>query len=111
MDKAQSIKPIPVPTKSIALGIFNYLNIQPVYFGLLRQQQHGGIDLVTGVPTRLNAALLSGEVDLSCVSAYAFAERCGELRLLPRLSISAPGAVESVLLFSRHDDWQALGGK
>ena len=99
-------------TAPISLGIFTYLNIQPVYYGLLHQQHsHDGINLVTGVPTRLNAALRSGEVDLSCVSGYAYAEHWKEFRLLPQLSISAPGAVESVLLFSRYGNWQALDGK
>jgi chorismate dehydratase len=95
----------------VALGIFTYLNIQPVYYGLLHSQQHLGINLVTGVPTRLNAALLNGEVDLSSVSGYAYAEHRHEFRLIPHLSISAPGAVESVLLFSRYDDWKALDGR
>src|SRR5712691_4590504 len=99
------------PADTISLGIFTYLNIQPVYYGLLHQQEQNGINLVTGVPTYLNAALLSGEVDLSCISGYAYAEHCHEFRLIPHLSISAPGAVESVLLFSRYDDWGALDGK
>ena len=97
-------------TASISLGIFTYLNIQPVYYGLLHQP-NDNIKLVTGVPTRLNMALLSGEVDLSSVSGYAFAEYCNEFRLLPHLSISAPAAVESVLLFSRYENWRALDGK
>lgn len=100
-----------VATTPVLLGIFTYLNIQPVYYGLLHEQNHNAINLVTGVPTRLNAALLSGEVDLSCVSGSAYAENCREFRLIPHLSISAPGAVESVLLFSRYDDWRALDGK
>ncbi len=93
------------------LGIFPYLNVQPVYYGLLHGQQHDQVNLVSGVPTRLNAALLNGEIDLSSVSAFAYAEHCRELRLIPHLSISAPGAVESVLLFSRYGDWLALDGK
>lgn len=96
---------------TLSLGIFTYLNIQPIYYGLLHEQKHDDINLITGVPTRLNAALLSGEVDLSCVSGYAYAEHRSELRLIPHLSISAPGAVESVLMFSRYDDWPALDGK
>src|ERR1051326_2678505 len=99
-------------TTPISLGIFTYLNIQPVYYGLLHEQEKcDDIKLVTGVPTRLNAALLRGDVSLSCVSGYAYAEHCSEFRLLPHLSISAPGAVESVLLFSRYDDWGALDGR
>src|SRR5881398_1064071 len=62
-------------TTPISLGIFTYLNIQPVYYGLLHEQdKQDDINLVLGVPTRLNAALLGGEVDLSSVSGYAYAE-------------------------------------
>src|SRR5947209_14150802 len=97
---------------TISLGIFSYLNIQPVYYGLLHEEEkHDDINLVMGVPTRLNAALLRGEVDLSCVSGHAYAEYCSEFRLIPHLSISAPGAVESVLLCTRYDDWGSHGGK
>ena len=38
----------------ISLGIFTYLNIQPVYYGLLHEQdKQDDINLVLGVPTRL----------------------------------------------------------
>lgn len=103
-------RPAPAYTP-ISLGIFTYLNIQPVYYGLLHQQRHNDINIVTGIPTRLNQALLSGEVDLSCISGSTYAEHCHELRLIPQLSISAPAAVQSVLLFSRYNDWRTLDGK
>src|SRR5947209_304366 len=104
--------PPSIATIPISLGIFSYLNIQPVYYGLLHEQEkHDDINLVMGVPTRLNTALLRGEVDLSCVSGHAYAEYCSEFRLIPHLSISAPGAVESVLLCTRYDDWGSHGGK
>src|SRR2546429_9635898 len=96
---------------TISLGIFSYLNIQPVYYGLLHEQEkHDDINLVTGVPTRLNAALVRGDFDHSGVSGYAYAEHCSEFRLLPHLLISAPGAVESVLLFSRYVYCEAVDG-
>ena len=102
-------------SRPITLGIFTYLNIQPIYYGLLREQREhtvlDNIELVTGVPTRLNTALLHGEVDLSSVSGFAYAEHRDQLCLIPHLSISAPGAVESVLLFNRYDNWKTLHGK
>ena len=112
----RSITPPPsISTRPTALGIFTYLNIQPVYYGLLREQrEHTMLDniaLVTGIPTRLNAALLNGEVDLSSVSGFAYAEHRDQFCLIPHLSISAPGTVESVLLFNRYDNWQALDSK
>ncbi len=75
------------------------------------QEEDSPINMVMGVPTRLNEALLHGEIDLSCVSSHAYINHCHELLLIPRLSISAPGAVKSVLLFSRYADWYDLDGK
>ncbi|MDQ2717941.1 MAG: hypothetical protein M3Z08_23860, partial [Chloroflexota bacterium] len=76
----------PVHNRAISLGIFTYLNVQPVYYGMLHEGARPDVRLVTGVPTRLNRALLSGEVDLSSVSGYAYAEHASELRLIPHLS-------------------------
>ncbi|MEO6887452.1 MAG: menaquinone biosynthesis protein [Ktedonobacteraceae bacterium] len=101
----------PVHSRTISLGIFTYLNVQPVYYGMLHEGTRRDVRMVTGVPTRLNRALLSGEVDLSSVSGYAYAEHASELRLIPHLSINAPEAVESVLLFSRYPDWRQLDGR
>lgn len=100
-----------MPSAVISVGAFSYLNVQPIYYGLLRQPQNNAIHIVKGTPAYLNAALLDGTVGLSCMSSWAFAKYCHVLHLLPHLSISALGAVESVLLFSRYADWKALDGK
>src|SRR6185437_2755131 len=43
--------------------------------------------------------------------SVAYGEHAGEWLLLPHLSVAAHGRVESVLLFSWHDDWRALDGQ
>ena len=52
------------------------------------------------VPSRLNAMLLAGELDLSPISAFEWAKHAGELVLLPDLCIGARDEVVSVVLVS-----------
>ncbi len=52
------------------------------------------------VPARLNAMLLAGELDLSPISAFGWAEHADELVLLPDLCIGARDEVVSVVLVS-----------
>ncbi len=53
------------------------------------------------VPTRLNAMLLSGELDLAPISAFAWARNADRLALLPDLCIGARDEVVSVVLVSQ----------
>jgi chorismate dehydratase len=101
-------------TRSIRLGVIDYLNVVPVYDWLLRRARAEGglpgIETVAGVPAEMNRALLAGEIDVSNVSSFAFGAHAREWLLLPRLSVAAHGRVESVLLFSWHADWRDLAG-
>lgn len=98
----------------VRLGVIDYLNVAPVYDWLLRRERAEGhlpgIETVAGVPAQMNRALRSGAIDLSNVSSVAFGQQARAWRLLPRLSVAAHGRVESVLLFSWHEDWHALDG-
>jgi chorismate dehydratase len=101
-------------TQQVRLGVIDYLNVVPVYDWLLRRKAEGGlasIETVAGTPAQMNHALLSGAIDISNVSSVAFGEHAREWLLLPHLSVAAHGRVESVLLFSWHDDWRALNGR
>jgi chorismate dehydratase len=77
-----------------------YTNVVPLYAafdcGIL---EYPGT-LESGVPAQLNAKLLSGELDLSPVSAMFWAQHADELVLLPDLCIGARDEVVSVLLVS-----------
>lgn len=101
-------------TLPVRLGVIDYLNVVPVYDWLLRQMMTSGIpgiETAAGTPAQMNRALQSGEIDISNVSSVAFGEHAGEWLLAPHLSVAAHGRVESVLLFSWHDDWRALDGR
>jgi chorismate dehydratase len=97
--------------QSVRLGVIEYLNVAPVYDALRRKESFlPGVELVTGVPSAMNAALVAGEIDLSNVSSVAFGQHANEWLLVPGLSVAAQEKVESVLLFSWHADWRALAG-
>jgi chorismate dehydratase len=101
-------------TSTARLGVIDYLNVRPVYDWLLRREREEGglpgIETVSGVPAVMNRALLEGLVDISNVSSFAFGVHAADWLLLPGLSVAAHGRVDSVLLFSWHDDLRALDG-
>jgi len=49
----------------------------------------------------LNGMLLTGEIDIGLPSSIEFARHADDLVLLPRISISSFGAVDSIQLFSK----------
>ena len=83
------------------LGRIAYLNVLPIYFALENIFGENGFHLVRGTPAELNALMRRGEVDLGSISAMEYGRAFRDYLLLPDLSISATGAVGSVLLFSR----------
>jgi chorismate dehydratase len=67
-------------------------------------------ELVTGVPSALNAQMARGQLDVSVVSAIEYARASERYVLLPDLAISCDGPVRSVLLLSKLPAPE-LGGK
>jgi chorismate dehydratase len=83
------------------VGRIAYLNVLPIYFALEHLFGENGFHLVRGTPAEVNALMRRGEVDLGSISALEYGRAFRDYLLLPDLSISATGAVGSVLLFSR----------
>jgi chorismate dehydratase len=85
---------------SLRSGRIRYTNDLPVYAAF----DAGAIaypgTLHADVPARLNAMLLDGELDLSPISAFAWAANANSLVLLPDLCIGARDEVVSVVLVS-----------
>lgn len=77
-----------------------YTNALPLYaaFDLGALRYPGTLE--AGVPSQLNRRLLDGELDVSPISAFAWASHAGELVLLPDFCIGARADVVSVLLAS-----------
>ncbi len=87
-------------SKTLRCGRIAYTNDLPIYAAFdLGAIAYPGT-LHADVPSQLNAMLLGGELDLSPISAYAWAAHFEELVLLPDLCIGARDEVVSVVLIS-----------
>ena len=86
---------------TLRCGRIKYTNDLPVYAAF----DAGAIaypgTLHSDVPSNLNAMLLAGELDLSPISAFAYAKNADRYVLLPDLCIGARRDVISVVLVSR----------
>jgi len=83
---------------TLNVGHIAYLNCVP-FFHYLREVGFDG-NIVQGVPSQLNAMLAEGDLDLSPSSSFEYGLHWQQYVLLPGLSISSRGPVQSVLLFS-----------
>ena len=83
------------------LGRISYINCYPVYSAIDRGVERVAAEIVTGTPAELNDLLVAGELDVSVISAVAYARHSKDLMLLPDLAISCDGPVRSVLLLSK----------
>jgi len=86
------------PSQKLRVGYIPYLNCVP-FFHYLKQSGFCGT-IVPGVPSALNRMLQAGEIDISPSSSFEYLLNNRDYLLLPGLSISSWGPVESVLLFS-----------
>lgn len=87
--------------KEPRLGHINFINCLPLTYGLT----HGGFgqDLAVerNIPARLNEQLVNGLLDASSVSSIIYARNSSRLLILPDVSISANGALQSILLIAK----------
>lgn len=86
---------------TLRCGRIRYTNDLPIYAAF----DEGAIEypgaLYADVPANLNAMLLRGDLDLSPISAFAYAKHADRFVLLPDLCIGARREVISVVLVSR----------
>jgi chorismate dehydratase len=85
----------------VRVGRIPYVNCYPVYGAVDRRLVPLNADLVSGVPSELNALMAAGHLHVSVVSAVEYARQPERYYLLPNLAISCDGPVRSVLLLSR----------
>jgi chorismate dehydratase len=82
----------------VRVGFIEYLNCLPLRMGLEATGGLDGVELVSGPPARINAALNSGELELGLVSSLSWAENRRRLQVVPGYGITSHGPVMSVLL-------------
>ena len=85
----------------LRVGRIPYINCYPVYGAVDAGVVKLDAELVTGVPSDLNAKMARGQLDVSVVSAIEYARASERYVLLPDLAISCDGPVRSVLLLSK----------
>jgi chorismate dehydratase len=85
---------------ALRCGRIVYTNDLPIYAAFDAGVISYPGTLHADVPARLNAMLVGGELDLSPISAFAWAQSADELVLLPDLCIGARDEVVSVVLVS-----------
>ncbi len=83
------------------LGCIDYLNCYPFYYHMLEFQPIDGVEIVPAYPSDLNRMIREGMLDMSPVSAAAYADMHHETVLLPDICLSSVGYVRSVILVSR----------
>lgn len=90
------------------IGLIYYTNVAPILDYL---DIPDGVEVIQGVPTEMNAALLSGRVSMANISAVEFIRHADVLSALPDFSVSVLGAVYSVNLFHRRPWGELRGGR
>lgn len=86
----------PRPLSPYRAGWIHFTNVAPILDSLVLPP---GVTAITGVPTQMNEALLSGAVDIANISAVEFIRHADTLSALPDFSVSVLGPVYSVNLF------------
>ena len=81
-------------------GRIAYTNDLPIYHAFDAGAVEFPGTLHSDVPAKLNALMLAGELDISPISAFTYAQHSEEFVLLPNLCIAAHGDVISVVLVS-----------
>jgi chorismate dehydratase len=81
----------------LRLGHIIYSNCFPVHARLLDRGAPSWIEVVEGVPGRLNGLLERGEIDVAPCSSIEFARNAERYRVLPDLVIGSRGPVRSIV--------------
>jgi chorismate dehydratase len=89
--------------ESVRVGRIEFVNCFPLYHHFARELATKGVgaEIVEGYPAALNEMLVEGAIDVTLSSSIAFARNAEEQALLPQVSISSFGAVDSIQLFAR----------
>jgi len=84
----------------LRIGRINYANCTPIFHALHELFPEESYQYVGGVPAHLNRMLACGDIDVCPSSSIAFSTHPEHYLIVPDLSISSSGPVQSVLLFS-----------
>lgn len=83
------------------LGHINFINCLPLDYGLTHGGFGRGLTVYPEVPSVLNVMVTAGALDVSPVSSITYAHNADKLLVLPDVSISAPGALKSIVVVAK----------
>ncbi len=84
----------------IRFGQVDYLNTLPVYHAFEEGQVPFAGELIKSPPGLQEKMFLEGQLEVSLISSITYARNTDNCLILPNLSVSADGPVQSILLFS-----------
>lgn len=84
--------------KKLRLGVVPYMNAKPLIYGL--NQYTDSIELLFEVPSLLPTMLNNDQIDVAIIPSIEYF-RSGNYAIIPDISISSYGTVESVKIFSK----------
>jgi chorismate dehydratase len=87
--------------QDLAIGKVDYLNCFSIYYPLEQGIVSLPIKIIKGSPTLLNKEYLTGSLVVTPISSVEYARNPRDSFIMPNLSISALGKVDSILLFSK----------
>lgn len=82
----------------LRVGRVDFINTFPLAWTLEQRLETGALSETLAVPTKLNALLAEGALDVANISSIAYALQPEQYVLLPSVCIASQGAVDSVQL-------------
>ncbi|BBI33198.1 menaquinone biosynthetic enzyme MqnA/MqnD family protein [Cohnella abietis] len=98
-------------SRSIKIGRIQYTNAWPVFHHFDPMSLPYQTEIHSDMPATLNRKLRAGEIDIAAISSYAYGISSDTYYLLPNLSVSSFGRVQSILLFLKSPLEQVIHGK
>ena len=97
-------------TRPMRLGRISYTNAWPVFHHFDPARLAFPTEVHSDMPSTLNRKLRAGDIDLAAISSYAYGISSDSYYLLPNLSVSSFGRVQSILLFLKSPLEKVLHG-
>jgi len=86
----------------LRIGKIPYANLFPFFYYLENQCDNSFYRFIEGHPSKLNRLLREGMIDISPSSSIEYLKNKDMYSIIPFLSVSSEGRIDSILLFSKY---------
>lgn len=83
------------------IGHINFINCLPLTYSFNEEGFSNGLEVHAAVPAVLNNDIVNDRLDVSPVSSIVYARNSEKFMIMPDVSITADGAVQSIILVSK----------